>query len=344
MRGDIPDAYTVGCWYGEKLVAETFDTLHRHQSDAPANHENEHEQSRNLLLADAMGFSAAKAEKQVVAQGPGVPDESNWRWPMPRAKTLELQPLALELTKDEKERIGKKVWNNESGGTFEGLTAWNKGEEFPSLGIGHFIWLPKNADVPFGQSFPEAMQFVKDQGATLPSWLKLDKPCPWESRRQFLNDFDGKKLTELRQFLKDTVPQQTDYLIHRLENALPGILQAEDEALREKIQTRFYKVLNSGPAGVFTLVDYVNFKGEGTALVPEYNNHAWGLKQVLEGMKDTGNPVQDFANSAKETLRIRVENAPKHRHEEQWLQGWYNRIDRYVSDPPFRANSHHRHR
>ena len=38
--------------------------------------------------------------------------------------------------------IGRRVWENESGGTLQGLTHWGYGEEFASLGIGHFIWYP----------------------------------------------------------------------------------------------------------------------------------------------------------------------------------------------------------
>jgi hypothetical protein len=49
---------------------------------------------------------------------------------------------ATHLTAAQKASIGRKIWQNESGGTVEGLTAWNVGEEFPSLGIGHFIWYP----------------------------------------------------------------------------------------------------------------------------------------------------------------------------------------------------------
>ena len=38
--------------------------------------------------------------------------------------------------------IGRRIWKNESGGTVSGLTAWNAGEQFASLGIAHFIWYP----------------------------------------------------------------------------------------------------------------------------------------------------------------------------------------------------------
>lgn len=326
--------FEIGQWVDPVLV-ELFQAPDKVRIDTQKS-EGEHEQAHSRFVAEAFG---PRDNARVV----GAVDDSGWRWPMPRSQ----QALDLKLTPEEKERIGKKVWNNECSGTKDGLTTWNKGEEFPSLGIGHFIWMPKNAHVPFGESFPQAMRFVESEGAKLPAWLDLDKPCPWESRKSWYNDFDGKKLTELRNFLANTVPQQTDYLIDRLEKSLPEILnKEEDPAQRDLVQKRFYKVLNSGPGGVFALVDYVNFKGEGLELVPQYNNHAWGLRQVLEGMKDTDNPLKDFSDSAKEVLKTRVANSPPERNEKQWLPGWLNRVDRYVTDPPFKAEkrSHQHHR
>ncbi len=41
----------------------------------------------------------------------------------------------------------------------------------------------------------------------------------------------------------------------------------------------------ASPNGVYALVDYVNFKGEGTLATERYQDHGWGLLQVLEGMK-----------------------------------------------------------
>ena len=303
------------------VLIQPFDAGDKTHRDA---HKLE-DQTRNLFLEEA--FAPEKTNGRALPA-----DDGGWRWPMPRDS--QNQPLDLKLTQEEKDRIGKKVWNNECNGTYDGLTTWNKGEEFPSLGIGHFIWLPKNAHVPFQQSFPTMIDFIKAEGATPPSWLKQHEPCPWTSRKSFYNDFAGNKLSELRKFLSDSFPQQTDYLIDRLQKALPEILEKEDPSQKDKIQQRFYTVLNSGTAGVFALVDYVNFKGEGLEVVPEYNNHGWGLRQVLETMKDTDNPVKDFSDSAKEVLKTRVDNSPPARNEKQWLPGWLARVDHYVTDPP----------
>ena len=49
---------------------------------------------------------------------------------------------SIRLSDSQAVRIGAKIWQNESGGTIAGLTAWNHGEDFASLRIGHFIWYP----------------------------------------------------------------------------------------------------------------------------------------------------------------------------------------------------------
>lgn len=290
------------------------------------------EESRNLLLADALLF-AKRQEKQLKDLAP--PPQVVERWPMPRG--IVAQDLQLNLTRDEKDRIGKKIWKNESGGTVDGLTAWNKGEEFPSLGIGHFIWMPKGVVTPFGDSFPEAMDYLRSQGKTPPAWIQPGTPAPWNSRDEFYRKFNSKQMVELRTFLADTVPEQTDFIIDRLEKALPKILAATPDNEKQKVQERFYRVLNSGPAGVFALADYVNFKGEGAADPVQYNNQGWGMRHVLQNMKDTDNPVKDYSQSAREVLERRVKNSPPERHEERWLKGWTRRVEDYVNDPPLRG-------
>ena len=200
--------------------------------------------------------------------------------------------------------------------------------------------MPKGVQTPFGDSFPEMMDFVRSQGATPPAWLKPGMPAPWDSRTEFYKKFDSKEMTELRDFLSKTVTEQTDFIIARLESALPKILAGTPAAERQIVQERFYKVLNSGPAGVFTLADYVNFKGEGAEDPVGYNGEGWGMRHVLQNMKDStnpANPVKDFATSAREVLERRVKNAPPERHEERWLKGWTNRVNDYVNNPPLKA-------
>src|SRR5688572_7441084 len=96
------------------------------------------------------------------------------------AAILAVETAAFGLSDSELDRIGRRVWQNECGGRRDGLTSWNVGEDFASLGIGHFIWYPKGMDGPFEESFPKLVRFYEQHGVKVPTWLRGD--CPWTSR------------------------------------------------------------------------------------------------------------------------------------------------------------------
>ena len=236
---------------------------------------------------------------------------------------------AIDIAPADAQRIGKRIWQNECGGTISGLTSWNAGENFASLGIGHFIWYPKGQHGPFEESFPKLVSFVSAHGAKLPQFLLSggDSFCPWNSKAEFQQAIDSPKMKQLRQFLVDTIDLQAQFLVTRLQEALPKMLaQAGD---RENLRRQFER-LASTPQGCYALVDYVNFKGEGTRATERYRGQGWGLLQVLENMRGTQSALDEFAASAKTTLRRRVANSPPERGEARWLPGWLTRVDGYA--------------
>ena len=239
-------------------------------------------------------------------------------------------PIALSPA--ETRRIGNKIWQNECKGTLAGLTSWNAGENFASLGIGHFIWYPQGVRGPFEESFPKLVDFVAGRGAKLPEVLVPQGSCPWNSRAEFNQASQTVRMKELRQFLANTVDLQAEFLVGRLQNALPKMLAEATPARREQVRQQFQRVANS-PGGYYALVDYVNFKGEGVLATERYAGQGWGLLQVLEGMTQDGSDretVKNFAASAKRVLTNRVRNAPPERNEARWLPGWLSRINTYV--------------
>jgi hypothetical protein len=249
---------------------------------------------------------------------------------------LSLQLLApgaaaeLALSPAVAAKIGQRIWKNECGGTVEGLTSWNKGEDFPSLGIGHFIWYPAGIDGPFEESFPPLLAFMKARGVKIPVWVEASPDCPWKTREAFLADRDGERLSTLRRFLAATVGAQAEFAAHRARRALGRVLEAAPPGARPAL-ARKYDAVSRVPNGVYALVDYVNFKGEGTNPRERYRGKGWGLLQVLEEMKDTepGQPAAaEFAEAAKRVLARRIGNAP--RPETQWRAGWFSRCDGYA--------------
>ena len=228
--------------------------------------------------------------------------------------------------------IGRRVWQNECGGTREGLVSWNTGENFASLGIGHFIWYPKGVNGPFEESFPELLRFFAANAVRVPGWLTADTRCPWRTRAEFQAASRGRQMTELRDLLASTVPLQGRFLARRMERALPKLLAAAPADRRGQVRGRFER-LAATAKGTFALIDYVNFKGEGTNPKERYEGEGWGLLQVLEGMDGEANAVREFSRSAARILARRVRNSPPGRKESRWLPGWTRRVNAYVDQP-----------
>ena len=100
---------------------------------------------------------------------------------------------------------------------------------------------------------------------------------------------------------------------------------------RLNVRQQFTRVAGE-PQGCYALVDYVNFKGEGTLHSERYHDQGWGLLQVLEGMHGTTggqSAVEEFSRTAATVLKRRVQNSPPARNEARWLAGWINRVNSY---------------
>ena len=234
---------------------------------------------------------------------------------------------AMEISDKQAAEIGRRIWKNECAGTVSGLTSWNAGEDFASLGIGHFIWYPEGRRGPFEESFPGLARFLKAQGQPVKDWML--GPCPWKSRAEFLGDANGPQLAELRALLAGTVSLQARYAARRLEAALPKMLAAAPANERAKVEANFRRVA-AEPLGFYALMDYVNFKGEGTNPTERYRGSGWGLLQVLTNMKSSGPALPAFSRSADAMLTLRVKNSPPERGEAKWLPGWRNRLKTYL--------------
>ncbi len=242
-------------------------------------------------------------------------------------------PSSSKLSASARQKIGHKIWQNESGGKVSGLTHWNVGEEFPSMGIGHFIWYPKGFNGRWTESFPLFIRYAQQRGSKgIPAWVLNSPHCPWASRAAFTKDFNGAQLQELRKYLANNVALQTDYIIATSRTALPKIMASAPAAQRARIQANYQKVATTSN-GTYALIDYVNFKGDGTNPTERYKSQGWGLMWVLMEMRDTpsGQPAaREFAAAAKRCLDRRIQNSPPARGESRWKAGWHNRCDTYA--------------
>lgn len=226
-------------------------------------------------------------------------------------------------------QVAEKMWHNECGGKIEELTHWKKGEEFASVGIGHFIWYSAEKKDRFQETFPECLEFMERKGASLPLWLKNCRICPWNSREEFYQNMHSREMESLRCFLFETKHLQAEFITARLEKTLPTMLEKLSDVEKKRVQAVFDR-LSQIPEGLYALIDYLHFKGAGTSPSETYRGEGWGLLQVLLRLNPLSeNLLADFVREAKAVLQQRVQNSPPERNEKRWEQGWFNRIDTY---------------
>ncbi|WP_316229936.1 hypothetical protein [Bradyrhizobium sp. SZCCHNR1051] len=259
----------------------------------------------------------------------------------PRSDTKTTKNLSVPqraLPADVAQMIGRKIWLNEAGGRRDAITSWNAGEEFASLGIGHFIWYPSTAKPPYEEGFPGLIAFLRKGRTPLPAWLdKTPIPaCPWTSRADFKRNFNSPQMRQLRQFLLDTIAEQTQFLVARAQGAMDKILaNTPDSAEREHIVAQYSRVVRASN-DLYPLIDYINFKGEGTnpsetAVDKETGQRqGWGLKQVLLKMNGTTTEskavLAEYSDAVQVVLQQRVRNLPSNR---VWEAGWLRRAETY---------------
>lgn len=244
-----------------------------------------------------------------------------------------------ELSDDDYEWIGSRIYQNEALGKPEYLVHWNEGEDFPSLGIGHFIWFPKGVDAPFDEQFPALVSYLREQvpdELKMPGWLQELDPfvAPWGSKVQFDKVRSSDHVNTLRQWLEATRLYQARFIVTAFEKRWQGL---DLPLLQKQEMTGLLQTLLETPEGLFAVIDYYNFKGLGNNPRESYQGQGWGLVQVLgalaglrAGDDECDDIVSQFRDAAAGKLRLRVELSPPQRNEMRWLAGWLKRLDGYL--------------
>lgn len=264
-----------------------------------------------------------------------------YRFLFPLALTVLLyseQAQDVQISYDQADLIANKVWKNETGGDLKYLIFWNRSEPFLSLGLAHFLWYAEENRGRYQEMFPRLVEYFSQHNVRLPEWLNAKTTCPWETRDVFMKAKENNtpKYQELYNLLVHTMPIQVDFIVERMQKSLPVMLASlESEAARQQVTRAFEHVLYLSDGrlstwGIYAIVDYVNFKGEGTSSEERYQGEGWGLLQVLQEMDiKADNPQKAFADAAKKVLTERIKRSPPERNETQWQKGWFTRIDSY---------------
>lgn len=235
-----------------------------------------------------------------------------------------------DLTPAELQVIGEQIFKNEGGGNATNLVHWNSGEDFASMGIGHFTWYPAGRRARFGSTFPELLSYMQERGVQVPAWLPRDG-SPWHSQAELMRAKNTPQVQELQNFLYQTRSLQAQFIVDRTRRAMPKLVNATSDPLRPHVAHNLNAVANT-PGGWYALIDYTNFKGEGLNRSGGYNGNNWGLLQVLEEMRPSQpgqQALHEFADAAMRVLERRVRNSPPANNERRWLAGWSNRVNTY---------------
>ena len=249
---------------------------------------------------------------------PAVPPQMASNSQMPRLSRVELRA------------IGDQIFNNEGGGNLNNLVHWNDGEDFASMGIGHFTWYPAGRRQSFGNTFPGLLDYMAQNGVQLPGWLQQARVqgAPWSTREQLMAQKNSAQVQQLQNLLYNTRELQAQYIVDRTRTAMPKLVKASNQ---QSVVARNLNAVANTPGGWYALIDYVNFKGEGLGN-GGYRGQNWGLRQVLEEMRpgvQGQQALHEFADAAMRVLQRRVNNSDPSRNEARWLRGWQNRVDTY---------------
>ncbi|WP_417544361.1 hypothetical protein [Marinobacter sp.] len=240
--------------------------------------------------------------------------------------------VLLALEPDEMDWVGQQIFNNECNGQFQCLVHWNDGEAFPSLGIGHFIWYPEGADELFVESFPKLIQYMIQRQAPVPEWLRELEPfdAPWGDKAVFESAKNSVRVAELREFLAGTQGIQAEFIFRRAQSSLAVIVESVPTDRKSQLQADL-EALSATPGGIYALMDYVNFKGEGLSDTECYNGMGWGLRQVLLAMEPNPETIalERFRDAAAKVLTRRADNADDPIERTRWLKGWLKRLETY---------------
>lgn len=284
---------------------------------------------------DELLFGKTKVAKKNTPQPSRVAQSNGRQVSYSPSQQMLAQPQSSmpQLSGNELMMIADRIFKNESGSDPDKLVHWNDGENFASMGLGHFTWYPAGRQARFGNTFPDMLGHLQANGVQLPAWLQQARyqGAPWRSKAELMQAKQSGQVQELQNLLYQTRLLQAAYIVERARRAMPQLVNAAPAHSRARVGQNLNAIANT-PGGWYVLVDYVNFKGEGLNINGGYRGQNWGLLQVLEEMQPSppgGQSLHQFADAATRVLERRVRNSPPARNEARWLAGWSNRINTY---------------
>lgn len=234
----------------------------------------------------------------------------------PTPTTVSNQVLQFRLNREEKIKLGRAIAKKELGS--EGLIDWTPSEDFASLGIMHATWGSEKT-IKHQNGFLKFLYYVQSKGGTIPDFLQKNQDNPWNSRSSFFyaKTSNDPRMIQLQKFLQATKDLQVDFTIDQAAQACNKIIAKGKYNQNDILKL---KQLSSDAQGIFAIIDYVNFKGEGNLDDPS----SWGFANVIHEMQlSGGNEIYRFIVAAEKVL---ANNHPKFYI---YKAGWIGRLKFY---------------
>ncbi|MBX9742927.1 MAG: hypothetical protein K2W99_05270 [Chthoniobacterales bacterium] len=258
--------------------------------------------------------------------------------------------------------LGNRLWTTYS--PEKKVVIWDE-RGFACIGIAQCLWNPVGTTSSFGEDWPATARFLKNHGIAIEEWML--GPCPWSTEKEF-NDAlqNDPRLQRLITLLSTpaAITEQAHCIVENFKQAFSPI--SESSILKNlppgeaKLLAAYFWAVshcygdNCKPLGLFALIDYVHYKGEG--LGGGYNTQSWGLQRVLWNMQNvdpefvhTHTALETFIVSAKQVLEERITNYRIERDrnntpvtndkpnanfdEAQYRKLWHDHLDAYLSWP-----------
>ena len=232
--------------------------------------------------------------------------------------------------------VAKKIYSNQLSNDPTQLVKWNEVGNFAVLGINQLIWYPANKSGSFSETFPAYVEFAKANNVPVPAWIaqRPSRGGPWADAAAFQRASNDPQMRELRGFMAKTLNVQANFMINRLQQRMPTMVNSLPASDRQRVMTNFQRLAQS-PGGIYPLLDYLQFKGDGMNPAQRYNGQGWGLLQVLQSMQETSAgpaALAEFRRAADDTLVQRIANAPSDKREARLLNDWLKRINTYQTN------------
>lgn len=218
--------------------------------------------------------------------------------------------------------IGRRLWMNDSDQKPRQLVQWDEKQECALMGIGSCTWRPTSRSGSFDEGFPKFVAFARERGVQAPDFMK--GAAPWADPADFESDDTGMK-EKMHAWLAEHLELQAQFLVARVSAALPGMMRA---AKRPQAVREHFEELMRTPDGVYCLVDYLCFMGDGT----QKDARGTGLLHVLQEMRTTpekGSAAAEFAGTATALLQRRAKAPKAPKSDVAHLGAWLKRCRTY---------------